>query len=131
MNINMQERGDFQGAFACSHANSVRQAGCWLPRHSETSSQPPPGARQAGERDPSGVRRWIWNPSHALFRAKVETCCFPYATNKLGQESRLGRRKEKLTGGPPCGGSSSEDSQGGAAWQLRCLHRQRHACSKA
>lgn len=64
---------------------------------------------------------WIWNPSHALFRAKLEACSFLYATNKLGQEA--GWEEGRLQGeadsrGPPCGGSSSEDSQGGASWQL-------------
>jgi hypothetical protein len=128
----MQERGNFQGAFAYSHANRARQAGCcWVPGTQEQA--PNLRGRQAGERGPPGVRRQIWNPCHALFRAKVEACSFLYATNKLGQEA--GWEEGRLQGeadarGPPCGGSSSEDSQGGGSWQLRCQHR-RCACSQA
>lgn len=118
----MQERGNFQGAFAYYHANRARQAGCWVPGAQKQA--PNHHGSQGTEYGPPGVRRWVWNPPHAV------------PTGKAGQtgseeDSENGRlRREADSRGPPCGGSSSDCCQGGGTPQHRHQHRQ-PACSPA
>lgn len=65
----MQERGNFQGAFAYYHANRARQTGCWVPG---TQKQAPNNQGSQGtEHGPLGVRRWVWNPPHAVPTGKA------------------------------------------------------------
>lgn len=89
----MQERGNFQGAFAYYHANRARQAGCWVPG---TQKQAPNNQGSQGtEQGPPGVRRWVWNPPHAIPTGKAGQTGTGRAFRKKKKEDCI----EKLTPG--------------------------------